>query len=60
MVLATVEAGRPVTRSVLCKSVRADGVTFYTNYESAKGLELAAAPAEQRLGAVISMVTRSV
>ncbi|MGV1088292.1 MAG: pyridoxamine 5'-phosphate oxidase [Mycobacterium sp.] len=44
MVLATVEDGRPVTRSVLCKSVEADGVTFYTNYESAKGLDLAAAP----------------
>ena len=44
MVLATVEEGRPVTRSVLCKSVEADGVTFYTNYESAKGVQLAAAP----------------
>ncbi len=44
MVLATVTDGRPVTRSVLCKSVESDGVTFYTNYESAKGLELAIAP----------------
>ena len=44
MVLATVEDGRPVTRSVLCKSVEADGVTFYTNYDSAKGAELAATP----------------
>ena len=44
MVLATVQDGRPVTRSVLCKSVEADGVTFYTNYESAKGLDLAASP----------------
>lgn len=44
MVLATAEAGRPVTRSVLCKSVDADGVTFYTNYDSAKGLDLATAP----------------
>ncbi len=44
MVLATVEDGRPVTRSVLCKSVDADGVTFYTNYDSAKGAQLAAAP----------------
>ena len=35
MVLATVEAGRPVTRTVLCKSVDADGVGFYTNYDSA-------------------------
>jgi len=44
MVLATVDAGRPVTRTVLCKSVDADGVTFYTNYDSAKGAELAATP----------------
>lgn len=44
MVLATVTDGRPVTRTVLCKSVEADGVTFYTNYESAKGAELAATP----------------
>ena len=44
MVLATVEAGRPVTRTVLCKSVDADGVTFYTNYDAAKGADLAATP----------------
>lgn len=44
MVLATVADGRPVTRSVLCKSVDAGGVTFYTNYESAKGLDLARSP----------------
>ncbi|MCW1958733.1 MAG: pyridoxamine 5'-phosphate oxidase [Mycobacterium sp.] len=44
MVLATVEAGRPVTRTVLCKSVDADGVTFYTNYASAKGSDLTATP----------------
>ena len=44
MVLATVEAGRPVSRSVLCKSVDESGVTFYTNYDSAKGDELAATP----------------
>jgi pyridoxamine 5'-phosphate oxidase len=44
MVLATVEAGRPVTRTVLCKSVDAGGVTFYTNYDSAKGADLAATP----------------
>lgn len=44
MVLATVDAGRPVTRTVLCKSVDEDGVTFYTNYDSAKGGELAATP----------------
>lgn len=44
MVLATVDAGRPVTRTVLCKGVGGDGVTFYTNYDSAKGAELAATP----------------
>lgn len=44
MVLATLDQGRPVTRSVLCKSVDAAGVTFYTNYDSAKGRDLAAAP----------------
>jgi len=45
MVVATVdERGRPVTRTVLCKSMEASGITFYTNYDSAKGEELAANP----------------
>jgi pyridoxamine 5'-phosphate oxidase len=44
MVLATVEAGRPVSRSVLCKNVDETGITFFTNYDSAKGAELAATP----------------
>ena len=45
MVVGTVDAsGRPVTRTVLCKSVTASGLTFYTNYASAKGEQLAAAP----------------
>ncbi|KZS60542.1 pyridoxamine 5'-phosphate oxidase [Mycobacterium kansasii] len=44
MVLATVAAGRPVSRSVLCKGVDEAGITFFTNYESAKGAELAAVP----------------
>ncbi|WP_081290506.1 pyridoxamine 5'-phosphate oxidase [Mycobacterium asiaticum] len=44
MVLATVADGRPVTRTVLCKSVDESGITFFTNYDSAKGLELAAIP----------------
>lgn len=44
MVLATVDDGRPVTRTVLCKSADADGITFYTNYDSAKGAELAVTP----------------
>ncbi len=44
MVLATVHDGIPVSRSVLCKSVDETGVTFFTNYDSAKGAELAATP----------------
>lgn len=44
MVVATVAEGRPVSRSVLCKSVDDAGIAFYTNYDSAKGLELAATP----------------
>ena len=44
MVLATVEDGKPVSRSVLCKSVDEAGITFYTNYDSAKGADLAATP----------------
>jgi pyridoxamine 5'-phosphate oxidase len=44
MVLATVAEGRPVSRSVLCKSADEAGITFFTNYDSAKGVELAATP----------------
>jgi len=45
MVLGTVDAaGRPVTRSVLCKGVDETGVSFFTNYDSHKGVELAATP----------------
>src|ERR1700744_2223133 len=44
MVLATVRDGRPVSRSVLCTGVDEDGITFFTNYDSAKGDELAATP----------------
>ena len=45
MVLATVDAmGRPTSRSVLCKGVDETGITFFTNYDSDKGAELAAAP----------------
>ena len=45
MVLGTIDAhGRPVTRSVLCKSVAEAGIAFYTNYGSDKGEQLAAAP----------------
>ncbi|HEY0226831.1 MAG TPA: pyridoxamine 5'-phosphate oxidase [Mycobacterium sp.] len=44
MVLATVAAGRPASRSVLCKGVDETGITFFSNYDSAKGLELAETP----------------
>jgi pyridoxamine 5'-phosphate oxidase len=44
MVLATVEDGRPMSRSVLCKSVDEAGITFFTNYDSAKGIQLAETP----------------
>ncbi|MEZ5892918.1 MAG: pyridoxal 5'-phosphate synthase, partial [Parvularculaceae bacterium] len=43
MALATVDAdGLPDVRMVLLKDVDARGVTFYTNMESAKGVELEA------------------
>ncbi|HEU4623023.1 MAG TPA: pyridoxamine 5'-phosphate oxidase [Burkholderiaceae bacterium] len=45
MTLATVDArGRPRSRIVLVKDIDARGLVFYTNYESAKGRELAAHP----------------
>lgn len=45
MVVGTVDdEGRPVTRTVLCKSMSEAGITFYTNYDSAKGVQLAAHP----------------
>ncbi|MFI9506115.1 pyridoxamine 5'-phosphate oxidase [Nocardia sp. NPDC052566] len=48
MVVATVSLAsgtpRPVARTVLCKGLSPDGVTFYTNYDSAKGTQLAAVP----------------
>ncbi len=45
MVVGTVDGeGRPATRSVLCKSVDETGITFFTNYDSAKGEELASTP----------------
>ena len=45
LVLATVTAeGRPASRSVLCKGVDETGITFFTNYDSAKGDDLAATP----------------
>lgn len=45
MVVGTVDhRGRPVTRAVLCKSMDDAGITFFTNYDSAKGSDLAATP----------------
>ena len=45
MVVGTVdERGRPVTRAVLCKSVDETGITFFTNYDSAKGERFAVNP----------------
>jgi pyridoxamine 5'-phosphate oxidase len=45
MTLATVDsAGQPWSRTVLLKRCNADGFTFFTNYESAKGRQLAADP----------------
>jgi pyridoxamine 5'-phosphate oxidase len=41
MVLATVDVeGSPSTRSVLCKSIEARGIVFYTNYTSTKSRDL--------------------
>jgi pyridoxamine 5'-phosphate oxidase len=45
MVISTLDAGgAPVARVVLARSINSDGITFYTNYESAKGRQLASDP----------------
>jgi pyridoxamine 5'-phosphate oxidase len=45
MIVASADAaGRPSARTVLLKGVSADGFTFFTNYTSRKGTELAANP----------------
>ena len=45
MTLATVDAeGQPSARIVLLKGIDAGGFTFFTNYESRKGLDMAANP----------------
>lgn len=45
MTVATASAdGRPSARTVLLKDVDVDGFTFFTNYTSRKGIELAANP----------------
>ncbi len=68
MVLATADAvGRPSARTVLMKSYDRRGLTFYTNYDSRKGAELAANPnasvvfpwiALQRQVVILGMVSR--
>lgn len=46
MVLATAdEAGRPATRTLLCKGIDEHGLRFFTNRTSRKGRHLAANPA---------------
>lgn len=46
MVLATVDgAGRPATRTVLCKGIDGRGLRFFTNRGSRKGAHLVASPA---------------
>jgi pyridoxamine 5'-phosphate oxidase len=41
MVLSTVaENGRPSSRVVLLKDIKADGISFFTNYNSRKGQEI--------------------
>ncbi len=45
IVLGTVDdAGHPATRMVLCKGLDADGMVFFTNYDSDKGRQLTAHP----------------
>nr|WP_245545699.1 pyridoxamine 5'-phosphate oxidase [Nocardia higoensis] len=48
MVLSTVAmtdgVPRPSSRTVLCKGLSPEGVTFYTNYDSAKGTQLREVP----------------
>ena len=46
MVLSTVgPGGAPSARMVLLKAIEPEGLTFFTNYDSRKGAELAANPA---------------
>jgi pyridoxamine 5'-phosphate oxidase len=40
MVVATSDGGRPSARTVLLKSVSAEGFVFFTNYDSRKGAEI--------------------
>ena len=50
MAVASVDAlGRPSVRNVLMRGVIDDGLSFYTNYESQKGVELIARPTVETL-----------
>jgi pyridoxamine 5'-phosphate oxidase len=45
MTVSSVDAeGQPDARIVLAREVNDEGIVFYTNYESAKGIQLASAP----------------
>jgi pyridoxamine 5'-phosphate oxidase len=44
MVLSTIKEGKPSARVVLLKGFDSKGFIFYTNYNSHKGLEMAAEP----------------
>lgn len=45
MTVSSIDAeGQPDARVVLAREVNDEGIVFYTNYESAKGIQLAAAP----------------
>ncbi len=45
MVISTLDAGRPSSRTVLLKEADGRGFVFFTNYESRKGRDLAQNPA---------------
>ena len=60
MVVATADAdGRPSLRTVLLKGLDERGVTFFTNYESAKGHDLAVNPVASILFPWIDLSARS-
>jgi len=45
MTVSSIDAeGQPDARIVLAREVNDEGIVFYTNYESAKGIQLASAP----------------
>jgi pyridoxamine 5'-phosphate oxidase len=56
MQVATAGAsGRPSVRTVLAKGISADGVVFYTNYDSAKGRDLSDNPYAEAVFAWLPM-----